>query len=422
MANPDWTVLWGGTLIDGTGADPTNDSVILVRNGKIFDITVVNSCRLPEGPIQIFDTGGRFILPGLIDAHTHVQDSGKASEAKLLHEVLPYKALRSASHAQKTLEAGFTTVRDLGAELWLDIGLRDAIQDGYVRGPRMLVSGFKITSTGTDFPVFPPEVEIRGRETMDSPKEIRKAVRTLLAMGVDWIRVMTSGRTYRKSSSPDALGLTLEETKVAVEEARNQGRKVSAHAHGNRGVKVALEAGCDSIEHGTVLDERDLDLMVRKQIFLVPTLSYGKRLEKLGPASGLPPYVIEKALNSRRLRLQSFARALSMGVKIALGSDSGMPFVYHGENAFELAAMVDAGMTSLQAIMAATKSAADLLGLSDQVGVLGPGKLADILVVNGNPLEDIAILQDSANIMAVFQSGSLMINRGISSRSEGFPK
>jgi imidazolonepropionase-like amidohydrolase len=415
MSSAEWMVLRGGTVIDGTGAGPRKDSVILVKNDRIFEVADKGSFRLPEEPIRVFDTEGKFLLPGLIDAHTHVQDSGKESEASLLHEVLPYKALRAASHAQRTLEAGFTTVRDLGAELWLDVGLRDAIQDGIVKGPRMQVSGFKITSTGTDFPVFPPEVRVLGRETMDSPKEVRKAVRTLLAMGVDWIKVMTSGRTYRKSSSPDALGLTLEETRVAVEEAKNQGRKVSAHAHGNRGVKTALEAGCDSIEHGTVLDERDLEEMARRQIFLVPTLSYGKRLEKLGASSGLPSYVVEKALNSRRLRLQSFSRALSMGVKIALGSDSGMPFVYHGENAFELAAMVDAGMSSLQAIQAATKSAAELLGLSDQVGTLGAGKWADILVVEGNPLEDIAVLQNLANISAVFQAGNLMVDRGISS-------
>ena len=411
MKEESMIVLLGGTVIPGSGADPIPHSVIVLNKGKIAEISALSEYRVPP-EARVFDTVGKTILPGLIDVHTHIQDSGTGTEAQLLHEVLPYKALKAAGHARACLEAGFTTIRDLGAELWIDTGLRDAIQDGLVPGPRMLVSGYKITSTGTDFPVFPPEIGIRGRETMDSPYEVRKAVRTLLAMGVDWIKVMTSGRTFRKSSSPDALGLTLEETKVAVEEAHNQGKKVSAHAHGNRGIKVALEAGCNSIEHGTVLEDEDLDRMVRDRVFLVPTLSYGKRLEKMGDASGLPGYALEKALRSRRLRVKSFAQALSRGVKIASGSDAGMPFVAHGTNAFELAALVDAGMTPMQAIVAATGAATELLG-TPEIGSIATGKIADLLVVEGDPVKDITLLQDRKKILGVFQNGVPVINRGL---------
>jgi imidazolonepropionase-like amidohydrolase len=248
---------------------------------------------------------------------------------------------------------------------------------------------------------------------MDSSDQVRKAVRTLLAGGVDLIKIMASGRTFRKSSSPDALALTLEEIRVAVWEAHNQGKKVSAHAHGNAGVKLALEAGCDSLEHGTHLDDADIDVMREKGIFLVPTLSFGKHLEEMGTGIDLPDYVIQKAMNSRKLRLESFKKALKGGVKIAMGSDSGMPYVDHGNNAFELSAMVDAGMTSMQAIVAATSSAAELLGILNEVGTISKGKLADLLIVDGNPLNDISILQERSKRIAVIKEGEIIINQGL---------
>jgi imidazolonepropionase-like amidohydrolase len=411
------SVIAGGTLIDGTGAAPLQNSVIVIRKNQIVEIAATDSFTMPKEASCVFDASGKVILPGLIDAHIHVLHSGKYSEAQMLAEILPLKVLRAAFHAKNTLEGGFTSIRNLDAPLWIDVGLRDAVNEGLVQGPRMIVSGYKITSTGTDFPLYPPEVFIHGRETMDSPDEVRKAVRTLLAGGVDLIKVIASGRTFRKTSSPDALGLTLEEIKVAVWEAHNQGKKVAAHAHGSRGVKLALQAGCDSLEHGTVLDDDDIELMLKKGIFLVPTLSFGKHLEEMGTEANLPDYVIQKAMNSRRLRLQSFKKALTRGVRIALGSDSGMPFVNHGNNAFELAAMVDAGMTPSQAIVASTSSGAELLGISDQVGTISKGKLADLLIVDGNPLADISILQEKSKILAVLKEGQIIINRGLRTTS-----
>ena len=248
---------------------------------------------------------------------------------------------------------------------------------------------------------------------MDSPDDVRKAVRTLLGRGVDLIKIMASGRTFRQSSSPDALALTIEETKVAVWEAHNQGKKVTAHALGSKGVKMALEAGCDSLEHGSVLDDDDIEFMLKKGVFLIPTFSYSKRIKMMGAASNLPEYAIQKSINSRELRLKSFAKALSKGVKIAMGSDAGMPFVYHGDNAFELAEMVEAGMTPLQAIVASTSAGAELLGIADNVGTLSEGKLSDIVIVDGNPLNDISILQEKRKILAVFKEGEIIINRGL---------
>ncbi len=406
-------VIFGGTLIDGTDTKPVENTVIIIKGGKIAEITDVNSFSEPKEASYIFDARNKFILPGFIDCHTHIQLSEKQSELQIIKESIPLKTLRAASNAKKTVEVGFTTIRDLGAEYLIDLGVRNAIEKGLIIGPRMLVSGYKIMPTGADFPLYPPEVHIYGRETMDSPDEVRKAVRTLLARGVDIIKLMTSGRTFRKTSSPNSYALTLEEAKVAVCEAHNQNKKVAAHAHGKKGVKIALQAGCDSLEHGTTLDDDDTELMRKNGIFLVPTLSYGTHVEELGDKSGLPDYSIEKAIDGLHHRLKSFEKALKAEVKIAMGSDAGMPFVYHGENAFELVAMVEAGMTPIQAIVSMTSAGAELLGIADKIGIISEGKIADIVIVDKNPLEDISILQRKKNILAVLKEGNVLINRGL---------
>lgn len=413
MSANDIKVIFGGTLIDGTGAKPIENTVILIKGEKIDEITDVNSFSEPKEALYIFDARNKFILPGFIDCHTHIQLSEKQSELQIIKESVSLKTLRAASNAKKTVEAGFTSIRDVGAENLIDVGLRDAINEGLIVGPRMFVSGYKIMPTGADFPLYPPEVQIYGRETMDSPDEVRKAVRTLLARGVDIIKLMVTGRTFRKTSSPNSYALTLEEAKVAVCEAHNQNKKVAAHAHGSKGVKIALQAGCDSLEHGTILDNDDIELMRKNDIFLVPTLSYGTHVEELGDKSGLPDFIIKKAIDGLHHRLKSFEKALKAEVRIAMGSDAGMPFINHGENAFELTTMVKAGMTPMQAILSMTSSGAELLGIANEVGIISEGKIADIVIVGKNPLEDISILQKKKNILAVLKEGETIINRGL---------
>lgn len=405
-------VIYGGRVIDGMGG-VVDDAVVTIENGKIGGIVPCSEFVIPRDNRDIYDARNKTVMPGLMDSHTHIQESGRHGEAQTMREVLPKKAIRAASHARETLEGGYTTIRDLGSELFVDLGVRDALEDGLAAGPRMLVSGYKVMPTGADFQPFPPEVKVAGWETMDSPHEVRKAVRHLSAIGVDLIKIMATGRTFRKQSSPDSVALTFDEARAAVEEAHNQGKKVAAHAHGSRGIKMALKAGCDSVEHGTALDDDDIETMVRNGVFLVPTISYGKHIEEMGDACPLPQYVVHKALASREMRLKSLAKALAGGVKIAAGSDAGMPFVYHGDNAFELMAMVDAGMKPKDAIVAATSSAAELLGIAECVGSVTTGKVADLLVVEGDPEEDIAVLRNRENIRAIFQSGRLVIDRGL---------
>lgn len=414
MSNSELKILYGGIIINGKDVEPIKEKAIIIEGNTIKDIIDSNSISdWEDRAYYLIDLKGKYVLPGFIDTHTHVQLSGIQPEIQNFRESIPKKTLRAACNARKTIEAGFTTIRDLGAEYLIDLGLRDAINEGLVTGPRMFVSGYKIMPTGADFPIYAPEVEIKGLYTMDSPAEINKAVRTLLARGVDLIKVMTSGRTFRKSSSPDAHALTLEETKMVVEEAHNQNKKVSAHAHGKKGIKIALQAGCDSLEHGTVLDDQDIELMIKNDVFLVPTLSYGKHIEMLKSDCSLPEWSIKKALKSREKRLQSFSKALKSGVKIAMGSDSGMPFVNHGENAFELIAMIEAGMTAMQAIQSMTSWAAELIGVSDKIGSIVPGKLADMVVIDKNPLGDISLLCQKKNIKGVLKEGKIIIDRDL---------
>lgn len=414
MKNDKNKIIIGGMIIDGSGKEPESNKAIIIEGKYIKDIIEIEAVSDElKSTYEMFDMNGQYIMPGFIDTHTHIQLCGKQPEIQILKESIPKKTLRAAQNAKKTIEAGFTTIRDLGAEYLIDLGLRDAINEGLLVGPRMFVSGYKVMPTGADFALLSPEVDVRGRHTMDSPEEIKKGVRTLIARDVDVIKIMTSGRTFRENSSPDAYALSLEDTKLVVREAHNQNKKVSAHVHGQKGVKIALEARCDSLEHGTVLDDEDIETMVKHNIFLIPTFSYGKHIEVLGDNCGLPVYAINKALDSRQKRLKSFSKALKGGVKIAMGTDAGMPLVNHGENAFELETMVEAGMSIMQAIQSMTSCAAELLGQSEKIGTLTPGKLADIVIVEGDPLRDISILCHSENIKGVIKEGNIVVNKNL---------
>jgi imidazolonepropionase-like amidohydrolase len=403
-------VLQGGRIIDGTGSEPFIGS-LEIDHGKINMVCPHAEATIVPENAEVIDVTGLTILPGLIDTHTHIAMTKGDTELSGIKETVPFKTLKAYRNAEITLEAGFTTIRDLGADNLIDLAVRDGINQGIIKGPRMLVSGFRILPTGADYPLYPPQVNFSERFTMDSPDEVRKAVRTLLALGVDVIKILTSGRTFRKSSSPDSYALNLAEATVAVEEAHNQGIPVSCHAHGSKGVKIALAAGCDTLEHGTTLDEEDIELMVKKGTWLIPTFSYGKKIEQKGSDSGLPDFIQQKALASRRKRLVSFKKALEGGVRFAMGSDAGMPLADHGKNSFEFRAMVEAGLSPMQAIMSGTSYAAECLGLGDKTGTLEAGKYADIVSIEGNPLDNMELLQDLQKIRFVMKEGQFAVRK-----------
>ena len=405
-------IIRGAKLVDLETGEIIEDSIIIIEDKKIIAAGSSDDIERPKKADSVrIDASGRTVLPGLIDTHTHLQLVPEENEFDLLKKSVPLKAIQAASNAKKTLEAGFTTIRDLGAEHLVDLAVRDAIAGGFAPGPRVLASGYKIAPTGADFRIYPPEVKISGQHTMDSTAEIRKAVRELIGLGVDQIKIMTSGRTFRKSSSPNAKVYSLEEVRTAVEIAHDNGLKVSAHAHGAAGVKLALEAGCDTIEHGTVLDEADIEFMLENNIYLIPTFSYSGNLKRLKGDSGLPDYSVTKALSSREKRLESFYSAYQAGVKIAMGSDSGMPFVPHGSNAIEITEMVKAGMTNLDALKSATIDAAGALGIEEKTGSIKPGKEADLIIVDGDPVTDIDVLTEITNIKLVIKAGEPVIKR-----------
>lgn len=426
-------IIEGGTLVDGTGGPPLTGARIVVRDGRVVSV----EGPAPEGeerPTGRQDTGspgtrppateaagddvvridarGRTVLPGLIDCHVHIMGDGNPDILRAIRKTTPRYALEAAVHARRTLEAGFTTIRDAGATALIDLALRDAIRDDLVPGPRMLVSGVPLTTTGGHGdPFWPPEITFRDRSVVDSPDEARKAAREQLRCGADVIKLCATGGVMTELSVPTARGMTVAEMRAAIEEAHNLGRKTLAHAHGAEGVKNAILAGIDSVEHGSYLTDEIIELMLERGVFLVPTLVAVHRIVINADKAGMPEWAVSKAREHTESHRASFRRALAAGVKIAMGTDAATPFNYHGENALELELMVNEGMSPGEAILSATSRAAELLGLSDLVGTVAPGKLADIVVVAGDPLADITCLQDKSRIEVVLKDGRIAVDR-----------
>lgn len=383
-----WIAVRAGRLFDGTGKLAAKQ-VVLIRSERITEVGPAERVKIPDGA-EILDLSGATVLPGLIDAHTHVFGNGPDFETQILRDSYQYRTLVALSNAQKDLMAGFTTLRDLktlGA-MYSDVDLRNAIDRGVVQGPRMQVATRGIQATGgfimrgysTDVPL-PSALEV-----VDSPWAARQAVRDQVAHGADLIKVYAA---YDFSFTRDGKILvppafTAEEISALVDEAHAEGRKVSCHAFGGQGLKNCLHAGVDSLEHGVDLDDSDIKMMVQKGIYLVPTLYHyqddrEKDMKKYGGHS-----VAE-------VSERSFPRAVSQGVKIAFGSGVG-PFP-HGTQNKEFEYMVKFGMTPVQAIRAATIGAAELMGWQDRIGSIEAGKFADLVAVQGDPIADITELE-----------------------------
>jgi len=398
------TAIRAGNLIDGTGAAPMKNAVILVQDGRIT--AVGTNVPVPSGA-SVIDLSGETVLPGFIDAHvhlaSHVIGDGDWQHAGLT-ELPSQTALLGAAHAQQTLEAGFTTVRVVGSANFGDVALRNAINAGWIQGPRIVAAGISFGIRGGHCDgTNGLQPYALGREggvevgVADGVEEVRNAVRYAVKYGADVIKICATGGVLSLTDSAGVQQYTEEEMRAIVETATQLDRRVAAHAHGTAGIKAAVRAGVTSIEHGSILDAEAVQLMKQKGTWLVPTLLAGFTVESLATAGRLPPPIAAKALAIAPRMHNSFKLALDGGVKIALGTDAGV--MKHGTNAREFELMVRWGMTPMQAIVAGTSSGATLLGLEREIGMIAVGKRADIVGVRGDPLQDITVLQHADFVM-----------------------
>jgi imidazolonepropionase-like amidohydrolase len=400
------TCLKGATLIDGTGRPPLRNGVLIFKDKRIADVGTGNDMKIPEDAL-VFDVADKYIIPGLIDCHIHLDLHGMADtfQENLVEEKL--RAIRSAKEMEDTLYAGYTTVRSLGSVNHIDFAVKKAIEEGLINGPRILASGKIICMTSAGSEYFEGMYRVA-----DGADEARKAAREQLKAGADVLKVMATGAIMNPGGVPGAPQLNIEEIQPVVDEGAKLDIKTAAHAHGAQGIKNAIWAGVATIEHGTMADDEAIALMAEKNIFLIPTLSVDDLIIEAGAQSGVPAFMVEKAIDIGEKRNRVFRKAMAAGVPIAMGTDAGTPFNYHGKNSLELKLYVDrALMTPQEALQTATLNAAEAIGLADSLGTLEKGKIADCVVLSQNPLEDIACLLDVENIHMVFKDGVLMNSR-----------
>jgi imidazolonepropionase-like amidohydrolase len=400
------TVLKAARVFTSTSERPLAPGMVIVEGDHITQVG--QNLAVPPGA-QVIDLGDSTLLPGFIDAHVHM--AGESSDdwyRDFYQNALRFpaeQALYAAKYARVTLEAGFTTVRDLGSQDYVSLGLRNAINAGVAVGPRMLIANHGIGSTGghADNAPFPPDV-VKPSGTIEGicngPAQCREAVRFQIKFGADVIKCMPSGGVLSLSDPVDVPELTREEMDAIVSEAHAWHRKVAAHCHGDAAAKIAIAAGVDSIEHGSFLQDDTLRMMKEKGVYLVPTLFAGFWVGQ--KADHFPPPIAVKARAAAAAMQSMFQRAMKIGVKVAFGTDSAVE--PHGLDAQEFALMVKNGMTPAQALISATASGADLLGLADKIGTLEPGKLADLVAVPGDPLQDI---RQTEKVSFVMQGGKV---------------
>ena len=383
-------------VIDGRGGY-LESATVLVRRGRVAAVGPDRRVAVPRGARRI-NARGLTVLPGLIDCHIHVCLGAEADVDKTLREESPARTLlKAAAFAQQTLEAGFTTVRDLGYRNHDVFELVRAIESGLVPGPRILAAGLAICMPGG-------HASWIGRQA-EGPADIVAAVREQLTAGAKVVKFIASGGVLTPGTSPDLPQLTVEELSAGMREAREAGRTVAAHAHAAAGMKNAARAGAHSIEHGTLMDDEAAALMKERGVYMVPTLSALATTAEGGTACGIPASAVEKASAMRIRHQASFKKAMAVGVPLAMGTDAGTPFNCHGENAQELERMVALGMTPMASLVTATSAAARLLGLDQEIGTIEKGKVADLVLIDGNPLKKISILRDRDRIVGVMQAG-----------------
>jgi imidazolonepropionase-like amidohydrolase len=395
---PQRLAIRAARLIDGTGAAPILDAVVLIEGDRVTAQGA--KLAIPDGT-RVIDLGGATLLPGLIDCHTHIASGDPEDYYQgLFRKSHVDTAIAAHLYARRTLEAGFTSVRELGAPELVDVALKRAIDAGLVAGPRMQVATLALGATGghVDFTGFSPYLESREMSGVaDGVDAIRKAVRERVKWGADVIKVAATAGVLSEEESVGAPQYTQEELNALVDEASTWGKRVAAHAHGAEGIKRAVRAGVASIEHGSLLDDEGIRLMKQHGTVLVADVYNDDYILAEFTRLGYPLKMLEKERSIGRLQRENFQRAVRAGVKVAFGTDAG---VYpHGGNAKQFAHMVQWGLTPLQAIAAATSSAGELLGWQDRVGRVAPGLYADLIAVSGDPLADVSELERVAWVM-----------------------
>lgn len=397
-------ILSNARIVDGTG-QVLSDRFMVIEDGTIADIRPMSS--FPDSPNgEVVDVSDRIVMPGMIDCHVHLSIDGDADPIRqVVGDTAAMSVLRMARNAERTIAAGVTTVRDLGAKDHIDMSFRRAHAEGLATAaPRLILSGQPVTMTGGHCWQF-------GRQA-DGVDDARRAAREQIRAGADCIKLMATGGILTQGNEIGAAQLEEAEMRAAIEEADKTGKLTAVHAHGASGIKNGIRAGVQSVEHAYYLDDEGIDLMLSRSVWLVPTAAAVDLVVKNGIGSGIPPDVVDKAQAAIESQRATCSKALQSGVRIAMGTDAGTPYNRHGENAQELVALVSLGMSPMDAICTTTIRGAELLGMSDRLGTVEIGKTADIVVVDGDPLEDISVLCRPKHIAMVFQEGEIVARRG----------
>ncbi len=404
------TAIKAGRLVDVDSGTILTDQVVLIRDNRI---TAVGKSLAIPADAAVIDLSAMTVLPGLIDCHTHLADGAHETEPlKQLTKTAAQVALESVPNARVTLESGFTTVRDVGVYRALnDVALRDAIARGDIVGPRMFVAGAYITIsggagalTGTAPDITLPWDLHYGEA--NSPWEVREKIRLLANHGADVIKVLSTGAVLEHGSNPNSQEFTMEELQAAVDEASHFGLRVAAHAHARQGIKNAIRAGVASVEHATMIDDEGIALAKANGTYLDMDIYDEECIEEEGKRATIPADFLQHDVDLGQIQRDNFRKAVKAGVKLSFGTDAGV--CPYGTNAKQFAFMVRYGMTPMQAIQAATSSAADLLGHSNELGSIKPGKYADIIAVSADPMQNIRALED---VKFVMKAGKVYVRK-----------
>ncbi len=404
-----YSLIHNGTLIDGTGKSPVDNAVILIKNNIIEYVGPEDSLKVPNAKIRRIDAHGGYLLPGFIDTHLHLMANGFHME-DTMYNPLSLFFYNAVENMHRTVNAGITTVRDGGLA---DYGVKMAVEKGLITGPRMQISVSPLSITGGHFDFwlksgFDMKISYPGYpdSVCDGVEGVRQKVREIMRAGAEVIKVMATGGVMSANDSPEHPQFSDEEFKVIIEEAKTRGLKTMAHAHGAEGIKNAVKAGINSIEHGTYLDKEAIEMILEGEIYLVPTLITQKYNKIEAESGSMPEYRVADAIKIVDIHWKNMERAYKAGVTMVMGTDCGV--IEHGVNLQELNLLCGIGMKPMEAIMSGTKVAAECLGWQEKIGTLEAGKLADIVISKTDPLSDIKSLGNPDNIKVVIKDGKLI--------------